>query len=132
MTELLAKEGIQGDDASGSFGRITALSDLPSQKDMQRYLREALRLLDEAPASTPKKRPAAVKPEAEAPPDLASALEKNKNALNVFKSFSPSHRREYIEWITEAKREETRQKRIATALEWLTEGKPRNWKYQNC
>jgi uncharacterized protein YdeI (YjbR/CyaY-like superfamily) len=60
------------------------------------------------------------------------ALQKNKKAAAVFEAFSPSGKREYIEWITEAKRAETRDKRVATAVEWITEGKLRNWKYQNC
>jgi uncharacterized protein YdeI (YjbR/CyaY-like superfamily) len=61
-----------------------------------------------------------------------AALKRNKKAAAAFESFSPSHRREYVEWITGAKTEETRQRRIGTALEWLAQGKPRNWKYMNC
>ena len=64
------------------------------------------------------------------PADLAAALKKSKAAAAKFEAFPPSHKREYIEWITEAKREETRRTRIATAVEWIAEGKPRNWKYQ--
>jgi len=64
------------------------------------------------------------------PADLAAALKKNKKALATFEAFSPSHRREYVEWITEAKQEATRQKRVAQAALWLAEGKSRNWKYQ--
>jgi uncharacterized protein YdeI (YjbR/CyaY-like superfamily) len=63
------------------------------------------------------------------PADLAAALRRNRKARASFEAFSPSHRREYIEWITEAKREETREKRLATTIEWLEEGKPRHWKY---
>ena len=63
------------------------------------------------------------------PDDLAAVLKKNAKARKTFEDFSPSHRREYIEWITEAKREETRKQRLATAVKWLTEGKARNWKY---
>jgi uncharacterized protein YdeI (YjbR/CyaY-like superfamily) len=83
-------------------------------------------------APPPRKPAPPRKPEAEVPEDFAAALAKNKAASQAFHRFSPSHRHEYIEWITEAKRDETRQKRIATTLEWLTEGKPRNWKYMNC
>ena len=64
------------------------------------------------------------------PADLAGALQKNKKAKTAFDAFSPSHKREYVEWITEAKRDETRQKRIQTAIQWISEGKSRNWKYQ--
>jgi uncharacterized protein YdeI (YjbR/CyaY-like superfamily) len=66
------------------------------------------------------------------PDYLRSALKRNKAALQTFEGLSPSHRREYVEWLTEAKRDETRQKRLSTTLAWLAEGKPRNWKYVNC
>ena len=66
------------------------------------------------------------------PAEWASALQRNKKAAAVFAAFSPSCKREYIDWIADAKRVETRDKRIATALEWIAEGKQRNWKYQNC
>ncbi len=79
--------------------------------------------------SRPKKAP---KPVAEVPAELTAALKKNKAAAKVFAEFSPSCKREYVEWITEAKRQETKEKRIAQAVEWIAEGKQRNWKYQNC
>jgi uncharacterized protein YdeI (YjbR/CyaY-like superfamily) len=72
------------------------------------------------------------KPAVEAPAELTVALKKNKKAAAVFAAFSPSCKREYTEWIADAKRPETREKRIATAIEWIAEGKQRNWKYQNC
>ena len=78
------------------------------------------------------RQPAKPKPAAKTPADLAAALKQHKVAAAAFEKFSPSHRREYIEWLTEAKRDETRQKRLATTLEWLATGKSRNWKYQNC
>jgi uncharacterized protein YdeI (YjbR/CyaY-like superfamily) len=65
-------------------------------------------------------------------PEFASALQKNKRATAAFAEFSPSCKREYAEWIADAKRPETRNKRIATAIDWIAEGKQRNWKYQNC
>jgi uncharacterized protein YdeI (YjbR/CyaY-like superfamily) len=68
----------------------------------------------------------------ETPGEFAAALEKNKSASKVFAAFSPSCKREYVEWIADAKRDETRQKRIAQAVEWIAEGKQRNWKYQEC
>jgi uncharacterized protein YdeI (YjbR/CyaY-like superfamily) len=80
--------------------------------------------------------PRAPKPRRKAPvvtpPDLNAALKQNKKASETYTRFSPSHKREYVEWITEAKREETRTKRLATTIAWLAEGKPRNWKYMNC
>lgn len=109
------------------------LADLPPDKDMLRYLREACRLLGASLLHPAPSKPAKPRnPEAEVPRDLAAALAGNRAASQAFHRFSPSHRREYTEWIAEAKRDETRQKRTATALEWLAEGKPRNWKYMNC
>jgi len=116
------------DEAMGSLGRIKKKSDLPSVKVLKVYIKEAVRLNDEGVA-VPKKKPAAKKP-VEVPDYFAAALKKNKKAQKAFDAFSPSHRREYVEWITEAKQEATRQKRMATALEWLAEGKSRNWKYE--
>ncbi len=84
--------------------------------------------LNESGVNVPRKPKRAAK--ALAVPDyLAAALKKNKKALATFESFSPSHKREYVEWITEAKGEDTRQRRLEQALEWMAEGKPRNWKY---
>jgi uncharacterized protein YdeI (YjbR/CyaY-like superfamily) len=68
----------------------------------------------------------------ETPTEFTAALKKNKKAAAVFAAFSPSCKREYVEWVADAKRPETREKRIATAVEWISEGKQRNWKYQNC
>jgi|SRR5687767_3985581 len=116
------------DEAMGQLGRIESLDDLPPKKTLTTWLRKAARLNEEgvkAPRSV--RRP---KPPVEVPGDLKSALAKNARARAAFESLSPSHRREYVEWILEAKREETRRKRLATAIEWMAEGKPRNWKYQ--
>lgn len=117
-----------GKTAMGSLGRITSIKDLPSKKILVKYIKEAIDL-NEKGISLPKKAPAAQK-EIEVPEDFANAIAKNKKAKTVFEKFSPSHKKEYIEWITEAKREETRKKRIDTALEWISEGKGKNWKYQ--
>jgi uncharacterized protein YdeI (YjbR/CyaY-like superfamily) len=78
------------------------------------------------------KAPAAQKKDLAVPKELITALGKNKKAKSVFDAFPPSQKREYIEWITEAKTEPTRNKRLATTVEWLSEGKRRNWKYENC
>jgi uncharacterized protein YdeI (YjbR/CyaY-like superfamily) len=124
--------GTDGDRAAmGQFGRITKLSDLPSKKVMTGYLRQAA-ALNEAGVKRPKVRRPGLerKPVPTTPPaDLAAALKKNPKARAAFAGFSPSHRREYIEWIVEAKRDETRQRRLAQAIEMLAEGKTRNWKY---
>lgn len=113
-------------EAMGLFGRIRSVSDLPSRDVLIGYVREAMRLNEEgvkAPASPKRKR------ELETPKAFRDALERRPAAQAAFAGFSPSHRYEYVEWIAEAKRQETRDRRIATATEWIAEGKPRNWKY---
>lgn len=115
--------------AMGSFGRITSLKDLPPDNVMIRLIRQAMEL-NEKGVKVPKK-PAAKK-ELIVPEDLVAALAKNTNAREKFDKFSYSHRKEYVEWITEAKTEPTRKKRLATTVEWLSEGKSRNWKYEKC
>jgi uncharacterized protein YdeI (YjbR/CyaY-like superfamily) len=131
MAEVLGKDGAKGDQAWGSLGRLTSLADLPSDKALLRYIRTAARLNEsDAPARQRPVRKAAAR--LEIPADLAAALKKNKAASATFERFSPSHRKEYVEWITEARRDETRARRLATTLEWLAEGKSRNWKYEKC
>jgi len=110
--------------------RITSLSELPSDKILLGYIKEAARLNDEGikvPKSKPKPRKELVVPN-----DLTAALKKNKKALSTFEDFSYSHKKEYVEWITEAKRQETRTQRLATAVAWMEEGKARHWKYESC
>jgi uncharacterized protein YdeI (YjbR/CyaY-like superfamily) len=116
------------EDGMGNFGKLTSLEDLPSEKTIGSLIRQAAKLNEEGIKATPGVRKP--KPPLKTPPYLTSALKKNKKAGETFESFSPSHRREYIEWLTEAKSEETREKRLATTIEWLTEGKARNWKYE--
>ena len=120
---------VKDKNAMGHFDRITSVRELPADKVMVAYIKEAAALNEQgikkpAPA---RKAPKAELPE---PPELTTALKKNKKARTAFDAIPPSHRREYIEWITEAKTEATREKRIATTVEWLLEGKSRNWKYQ--
>jgi uncharacterized protein YdeI (YjbR/CyaY-like superfamily) len=115
-------------EAMGQFGRITKMGDLPSKRVLAGYIRQAMKLNEEGvrvprAATTPKK-PIAV------PGDLRVALAKSAKAKKTFDDFTPSHRREYLEWITEAKRVETRKKRIAQTVEWLAAGRRRNWKYE--
>jgi uncharacterized protein YdeI (YjbR/CyaY-like superfamily) len=116
--------------AMGQFGRITKISDLPSKKVLTGYIRQVAALND-ARGKAPKPRTESVrrKPLPATPADLAAELQKNAKARATFDGFSPSHRREYIEWIVEAKREETRRRRLAQAVGMLAEGKTRNWKY---
>lgn len=118
-------------DAMGQFGRITAVADLPSRAQLARHVKTAMRLNAEAAAAPA--RPRAPRRRADAPSspdDLAAALRRNRAARATFEALSPSGQREYVEWITEAKRDETRQRRVRTAVEWLAEGKSRNWKYE--
>jgi uncharacterized protein YdeI (YjbR/CyaY-like superfamily) len=122
----------RNDEAMGQFGRITSLQDAPGKKLLAGYIRQAMQFNESGVKPARRTKDAAPKPPAEVPDDLAAALKKNRKAAAVFDGFSITNRREYIEWITEAKRAETREKRLAQTLEWLAEGKPRHWKYQDC
>jgi hypothetical protein len=133
---VLREAKVLREDGMGSLGRITDLKDLPSDKRMLGWIRQAAGFIDRGEYTSPiaarnkvvkaPKTPVAIAPE------FASALQKNKRATAAFAEFSPSCKREYAEWIADAKRPETRNKRIATAIDWIAEGKQRNWKYQNC
>lgn len=114
-------------DAMGHFGRITSLSDLPADRVMIGYIREAARLNESGEKLPPRAR--RVRKALAIPKDLVAALKKNPRARGAFESFSPSHKREYVEWITEAKAQATRRRRLDQAIAWMGEGKPRNWKY---
>jgi uncharacterized protein YdeI (YjbR/CyaY-like superfamily) len=114
--------------AMGHLGKISSLKDLPPDKKIISMIKEAVNL-NENNIKLPAKRKTISNKEIEIPAGLQKELKKNKDASTVFNNFSPSHRREYIEWITEAKTEATKMKRIATTIEWIKEGKPRNWKY---
>jgi uncharacterized protein YdeI (YjbR/CyaY-like superfamily) len=127
---LLKKSGVlspSDQKAMGQFGRVTKLSDLPPDKAILAMVKEAARLNEEG-VKIPKKKKAQNK-ELVVPDYFTKALDKNKKAKTTFDNFSPSNKKEYIEWITEAKTEVTRNKRLDTSIEWLSEGKPRNWKY---
>ena len=116
--------------AMGQFGKLTSVDDLPSDKEFDALIREAADLAKTAPA--PRKAKHEPKAAAQIHPDFAKALAANPKAKGMLDGFSPSARRDYVEWISEAKQEATRAKRIATAVEWLAEGKKRHWKYENC
>lgn len=118
----------KAEKAMGQFGRITSLDDLPGDKEIARLIKAAIKL-NEADASKPAraKPPAAKK--LDVPGDLTQALKKNKKALATFDAFSYSNKKEYVEWITEAKTEVTRLKRLDQAIALMAEGKVRNWKY---
>ena len=114
-------------ESAGHFGRLTSLDDLPADKVIVAYVKKAARLNDEGVKVA--REPKAPRKALPMPADLTGALKKHPAARKTFENFSSSHKREYIEWITEAKTDATRHKRLATTIEWLEEGKARNWKY---
>lgn len=116
----------KSETSMGHLGRIEALKDLPSDSVMIRYIKEAAKL-NEAGIKLEKKAP--VKKALVIPTYFTKALKTNKKAQTTFKTFSYSNQKDYVEWITEAKTDATREKRMAIALEWMAEGKVRNWKY---
>jgi uncharacterized protein YdeI (YjbR/CyaY-like superfamily) len=134
MSAVLDKAAVVRDGAMGSLGRITRVDGLPPDAEMIGWIKQAAVSVDSGQHISPvAARQRVVKPPKAAlktPPEFAAALKKSKKAAATFEASSASCRREYIEWITGAKRPETRDKRIATAVEWLGEGKQLNWKYQ--
>ena len=124
---LVAGGDSNQEEMTGPFGRLKSVKDLPSKREMTAYIKKAMKLNEEG-ISTPKAKKA--RPELPVPPALTAALARNKKARANFEAFSPSHRRDYSEWIGEAKREETRTARVKQAVEWIAEGKSRNWKYE--
>jgi len=130
MKDKTLLDNARSESAMGHLGKLTLLKDLPSDKKLIANIKEAMELNDAGVKITSVKKTAAKK-DIKAPEDFLAALKKNKKALATFEGFSPSHKREYIEWIVEAKREETRKNRIEQAIQWMSEGKPRNWKYIN-
>jgi uncharacterized protein YdeI (YjbR/CyaY-like superfamily) len=117
-------------DAMGQFGRLTSVDDLPSDPELDALIRQSVELAATAPA--PRKVKHEPKPPAELHPEFATALDAHPKAKATLDGFSQSARRDYLEWIAEAKQDATRAKRIATAVEWLAEGKKRHWKYESC
>ena len=116
--------------AMGQFGKLASVDDLPADEELDALIREAAALAKTAPA--PRKVKHEPKPAATMHPEFATALAANPKAKAVLDSFPPSAQRDYLDWIAEARQDATRAKRIATAVEWLAEGKRRHWKYQNC
>jgi uncharacterized protein YdeI (YjbR/CyaY-like superfamily) len=133
MHAILREDGLLSENGMGALGKVVSLKDLPSDKKLLNYYRQAAGLVASGQRTKsivrPKKSP---KPAPEVPAELAAGLKKNKAAAKAFAGFSVSCQREYTDWIAEAKRQETKEKRVAQAVEWMAEGKQRNWKYQNC
>ena len=129
MTKLLEKKYGLTMEAMGLLGRITSPADLPDDKTLLRLIKTAVKLHDSGAPARAKPKP---KPALPVPADLAAALKRSQRATTAWAGFSPSARREYSEWVTEAKRPETREKRLLTAIEWIADGKKRNWQDGNC
>ena len=129
MKDPVLRETAASEAAMGHLGRITSLKDLPPDKKIISWIKEAMLLNDNGIKLPPKTKPAATK-ELVTPGYFSKALTKNKKAKQMFDAFSPGKKKEYIVWITEAKTEDTRNKRMETAIEWIAEGKARNWKYE--
>jgi uncharacterized protein YdeI (YjbR/CyaY-like superfamily) len=117
-------------DGMGSFGKLRAPGDIPPKRALVALVRKAAKLNEQGVKQAAPGRKAAPKPPPEVPPELAAALKRNKAAAAAFKGFPPGEQREYCEWIGEAKRDDTRQRRLEQAVGWIAEGKYRNWKYR--
>ena len=127
---ILDRNGARADEAMGQFGRLATVRDLPPRRILAGYIRKAVALNEEGiKVARPKRAP---KPPPKAPADLSAALSRNRKAAAHWQDFTPGKKREYVEWITEARTAPTRKKRVGTAVGWIAEGKTRNWKYQNC
>ena len=132
LAQQLRAEGVASAEGMGTFGKITSLDELPPRKKLLGYVKEAARKIAEGERTKAWSRPKVVKAELPVPEALAAALKRHKTATKVWETMPPSCRREYSQWIADAKREETREQRVATAVSWIAEGKKRNWKYETC
>jgi uncharacterized protein YdeI (YjbR/CyaY-like superfamily) len=131
MKKVLAKDGSASSKAMGSLGRITRLKDLPPDRVLLSYMAQASELVESGQRTKSiERQPKAEKQRVRVPEELSAALKKNRLASKAFAGFSPSCKREYAEWIAEAKRPETKTKRLKQAVEWVAQGKSRHWKYQ--
>jgi uncharacterized protein YdeI (YjbR/CyaY-like superfamily) len=134
--KVLGKDGVVQEGGMGSLGRITSVKDLPGDKKLLGYIKKAAELIDAGMGDNrvvvARRVVKAPRPPVEVPAEFTAALRKDRKAAAAYSAFSPSCQREYAQWIAEAKRPETRDRRIAQAVEWIGEGKQRNWKYQEC
>jgi len=126
----LRADGAASSDGMGTFGKITSIADLPSRSKLLGYVRSAAKAISTGERKVAWTRPRLAKAEVVVPEVLTAALKGDAAAAKGFAAMTPGCKREYCEWIAEAKRPETQMKRIATALEWIAEGKGRNWKYE--
>lgn len=126
---LIVPDNGKTEAGMGQFGRLRTPGDLPAKKTLTGYIKKAMALNVDG-VSVPRSAKRASRNPIRVPPDLGAALRRNSRARATFEGLSPSHKREYIDWITEAKAKETRVRRLQTALEWMAQGKSRNWKYE--
>lgn len=128
LLEIDSKVG----QAMGNFGRITSLDDLPTEKEFAKILIKAMQLHDSGAKLPAKNKSKSEQKELDIPKDFLDAVKQNSAAYATFDGFSYSNKKEYVAWFLEAKTEATRSKRLAQAIEWMAEGKRRNWKYEKC
>ena len=126
---IIHGDGRQG-EAMGQYGKLASLADLPDEAALIAKLHDARDRLTSGAKQPKLKSPPREK--LQMPDEFAEALAQNPQASVTYDGFAASHQRDYLEWVTEAKRPETRSKRIAQAVEWLAEGKKRHWKYESC
>ena len=131
-SKYILPDGQKSAGAMGAFGRLTSVKGLPTKKVLIGYFKKAKELNEEGVGSPIAARSKREKKDLVVPPYFLSALKKDKKAKATFDGFSYAKQKDYVEWVTEAKTEETRKKRLATSIEWLAEGKSRNWKYERC
>jgi len=124
MKDLLPGSGLS---AAGQFGKIASLDDLPGDRELMKIIKFARKLNDDEVKAPPMRK--GPRPALEPPADLLAALARNKRAKTTFDQFPPGQQRDYVAWVVEAKQAATREKRIKTAVEWMADGKIRNWKY---
>jgi uncharacterized protein YdeI (YjbR/CyaY-like superfamily) len=127
MSDPMLLQNAKNEDSMGHLGRIASIKDLPSDKKILGYIKEAMKLNDDG-IKVAKAKPI-TKNELIIPAEIIEVIKQNKKAFATFESFSLSNKRDYIDWFNEAKTAATKEKRIAQAIEWMAEGKPRNWKY---
>jgi uncharacterized protein YdeI (YjbR/CyaY-like superfamily) len=136
MGAVMKQDGREGEDGAkgsrGAFGRITSVADLPSNKVMLGYINQAIAFTESAAKSPKPPKTRKPKPEVEPPAEFVLAMKQREGATEAFATLSPNCRREYVTWITEAKRAETKERRIQTSMQWIVEGKSLNWKYEKC
>jgi uncharacterized protein YdeI (YjbR/CyaY-like superfamily) len=128
---IIVGDGTPLKEAMGNFGRLTSVSDLPPKRMLARFIRKAMALNDTG-VKTPARSKAKERKPLVVPTYLRAALKKNKKAQQTFDAFSYTSKKEYVEWLTDAKSDETRHRRLLQAIEWMAAGKSRDWKYANC